>query len=277
MKKINYPLIVSDFDGTLVRSDGTIAEETRKTIDEYIACGGTFGICTGRMLTSILPRARELGLKGLVASYQGSVVADIESGRLLVDGYIPPEEAAEICRLFESMNLHIHLYELDKFYANREDAALADYERVCQVKGIVANDEPLSELVMKKRPKIRKVLALVSPEEKLNVYRKAEERLGDRFYVTYSTAQLVEITSKRYSKGTAVEFMAEYYKVPIQKTLAVGDGLNDLPMLETAGIGLAVKNADEALKNKAEIFPYTNEENAVGRIIEEYGFDKEKI
>lgn len=76
MNKINYPLIISDFDGTLLRTDGTISEETKSAISGYIAAGGTFGICTGRMYTSILPRAKALGLKGIVASYQGSVLTE---------------------------------------------------------------------------------------------------------------------------------------------------------------------------------------------------------
>ena len=66
--------------------------------------------------------------------------------------------------------------------------------------------------------------------------------------------------------------LADYYHVPIEKTIAVGDSLNDLPMLTAAGLGLAVKNADAALKEQVRTFPYTNDENAVGRIIAEYGF-----
>lgn len=61
MRKINYPLIISDFDGTLLRSDGTIAPETKLAIDGYIAAGGKFGICTGRMTGSILPRRKSSG------------------------------------------------------------------------------------------------------------------------------------------------------------------------------------------------------------------------
>lgn len=275
-QKIGYPLIISDFDGTLLRTDGTIAPETQKAISGYIADGGTFGICTGRMYTSILPRARELGLKGLVSSYQGSVISDIESGKLLVDGYIPVEDAAEICRVFESMNLHIHLYELEHFYVNRRDEALAAYESVCRVKGEVIENCPLSKLVLSRKPKIRKVLALVPEEEKAAVYEQTKKALGDRFYVTYSAACLVEVTNKTYSKGTAVRFMADYYRVPVSATIAVGDSLNDLPMLETAGLGLAVKNADAALKERIRVFPYSNDENAIGRIIATYGYTGEK-
>ena len=272
MRKIKYPLIISDFDGTLLRSDGTISETTKKKIDEYIAAGGTFGICTGRMFTSILPRARELGLKGLVASYQGSVITDIESGALLVDGYIPAEAAAEICKVFEKLDLHIHVYTLNEFYVNRRDEALEVYEKICNVKGNVIEKEPLSAFVFRNALKIRKVLAIVRIEDKKRIFKMVSDELGEKFYVTYSTANLVEVTGRTYSKGTAVKFMAEYYGVPIERTVAAGDSLNDLPMLQAAGLGLAVKNADEALKDKVQSFPFSNDEDAIGNIIESYGF-----
>lgn len=272
MRKIKYPLIISDFDGTLLRSDGTISETTKKKIDEYIAVGGTFGICTGRMFTSILPRARELGLKGLVASYQGSVITDIESGALLVDGYIPAEAAAEICKVFEKLDLHIHVYTLNEFYVNRRDEALEVYEKICNVKGNVIEKEPLSAFVFRNALKIRKVLAIVRIEDKKRIFKTVSDELGEKFYVTYSTANLVEVTGRTYSKGTAVKFMAEYYGVPIERTVAAGDSLNDLPMLQAAGLGLAVKNADEALKDKVQSFPFSNDEDAIGNIIESYGF-----
>lgn len=81
--KINYGLIVSDFDGTLIDDNQQILPEVREAIEKYIAAGGVFAVCTGRMLSSILPRVRELGLKGLVIAYQGTVIADIETGKLL--------------------------------------------------------------------------------------------------------------------------------------------------------------------------------------------------
>ena len=80
---LTYGLIVSDFDGTLRRTEGGISERNVRAIGRYVDAGGVFAFCTGRMLSSIMPYAKELGLKGLVAAYQGATIADIESGALL--------------------------------------------------------------------------------------------------------------------------------------------------------------------------------------------------
>ena len=90
-----------------------------------------------------------------------------------------------------------------------------------------------------------------------------------------SSEYFVEVINANYSKGTAIEFLSGYYNVPIEKTIAIGDQQNDIPMIEAAGLGIAVKNADGSLKERAAVVvPYTNEEGAVGEVIEKYGYIK---
>ena len=74
MSGIKNKLIISDFDGTLLTTRQTVPGRVKDVIDEYIAAGGIFAVCTGRMLASILPQVRALGLKGLVAAYQGTEI-----------------------------------------------------------------------------------------------------------------------------------------------------------------------------------------------------------
>jgi hydroxymethylpyrimidine pyrophosphatase-like HAD family hydrolase len=81
------------------------------------------------------------------------------------------------------------------------------------------------------------------------------------------------VINANHSKGTAVEFLAEYYGVPLEKTIAIGDQHNDLPMIEKAGLGIAVQNADESLKKAADcVCEFTNEESAVAKIIKRYAY-----
>ena len=79
-----------------------------------------------------------------------------------------------------------------------------------------------------------------------------------------------------YSKGTALKLLAEHYGVPLEKTIAIGDQRNDIPMIEAAGLGFAVKNADEELKKVALVCEYTNEESAVAKIIKQYAYTEEE-
>ena len=270
MQKKKYRLIVTDFDGTLLRDDQTVAEETVKTIHDYQASGGGFAVCTGRTPQSILPRLRELGIKGLVSTFQGSVVLDAETGELIQDGYMQQSAAVAVCKTLEGLGLHIHVYALDEYYSNEGGELLKMYEEISGVKGIVS-DIPLSKLILEKDLKVRKVNTIIAPEKREEVFNLLTECYGEECNVTYSTAFMVEISSNEYSKGTALALLAERHGVTLADTLAVGDSLNDLPMLAAAGLGLAVKNADERLQKAVKVYGYTNDENAVGRIIEEYG------
>ncbi len=273
MRKIKYPLIVSDYDGTLLRSDSTVSAETKEKIHEYIKAGGKFAVCSGRLLESVYNEVKKLELTGIVGAFQGAVIGDISSGRVLFEGHIPAQSAAKICRKCEELALHTHIYDVENFYTNMADEKLRDYEKLCGVKGILLDGESLSERILRTDMKVQKILVLVDEAEKENVYQMLNQAFGEEFYVTYSAAFLVEITNKNFSKASALEYIANFYNVPLDQTVAVGDNFNDTPMIVRAGLGIAVGNADERLKQVADvIFEATNDENAIGKIIEKYGF-----
>lgn len=265
---MRYELFLSDFDGTLVRADGTVSEENKRAIAEYRARGGVFAVVTGRMLTSILPRLRELGLDGgLAVAYQGATVADARTGKLLKNGTFSLDHALKTIRWFEKCGYHVHVYTVDDFWSNMDDGYLKTYERICAVKGKI---EPnLSDMVAAKRLAVVKVLAMVDPKEREAVRQKTQEALGSEFYVTCSSSFLVEVMPQGQNKASAVDFLSEYYGVPREKIAAIGDQLNDLPMLERAGGRFAVSNAEEALKEKATVVA-SCEENGVAEAIGKY-------
>ncbi len=272
MQKIEYPLIVSDFDGTLVRTDGTVSLETKQTIRQYIQDGGKFAISTGRMPKSIISQAKELGLTGVVCCSQGSVIVDIETEDVLLEGRVPNETAIKICEKMESLGLHIHVYDLWEYYSNMDDEPLKMYESIIKQKAKLVVDKPMSVFLKETKMAPFKVLAMVTPEDNARILTALENEHFEDCYTTRSSVFLVEVGNVNYSKGTSVEFLANFYNIPIKKTIAVGDQLNDLSMIELAGLGIAVQNADEELKKQAFAFEYTNEEDAVAKIIKRYGY-----
>ena len=273
MEQINYPLIVSDFDGTLVNSDGTIDERNKNAIIEYVNAGGAFAISTGRLPIGILPRARELGLKGMVSCCQGAIILDIESGKIICDGKLSFETTLSVVKKMEEMGLHIHIYDEWDYYSNMDDGALRYYENAVRVKAKLVLDKPLSQWIQEKGFRSYKILAMVREEDNERICEVLSKENFAGCAITKSGDFLVEVVNAKYSKGTALAFLADYYNAPIEKTVAIGDQHNDLPMIERAGLGVAVQNADRSLKERADyICAYTNEEGAVAEIIKKFGF-----
>ena len=276
MRDINYGLIVSDFDGTLVKNDSTIAQKDKLAIEEYVKAGGAFAISTGRMPSGILSRARELGLKGVISCCQGAIILDVESGKFILEGRLPYDTTYNVVRVMEEMGLHIHIYDEWSFYSNTDDEALKMYEFALKEKAKLVLDKPLSEFIKENNFCTYKILAIVPPEDSEDVLQKLKAYNFPDCEVTKSAEFLVEVINQKYSKGTAVEFLANYYRVPLEKTIAMGDQLNDISMIQAAGLGVAVQNADDRLKIYADfISSCTNEEGAVSDIIDKFGFTKE--
>lgn len=275
MKKLNCKLIISDFDGTLANSRNTVDEEVVSAIRTFVDDGGVFAVCTGRILPSIMPVARNLGFKGLVVACQGSVIADIQTGEVLRCVSLPYERAAEVCAALEERGDTVNAYVSDGYYSSlaEGDENLRLYEDITGVRARHVN-VPLSEYIYKNRLACQKIASLCYPEDREALYADMYARFGAVTEVTCSAKVLVEISPQGETKGAAVKFLADYYGIPHSQTCAVGDNLNDLSMIEEAGIGVAVGNATEELKRKAKFVTVTNDEGAVARVIKEFGYFK---
>ncbi len=271
--KINCGLIVSDFDGTLIDDRQRILPQVRDAINEYIAAGGIFAVCTGRMLRSILPQVRELGLKGLVIAYQGTLIADIETGEIIKNGGIDPQSVAVACRSLEELGYKINVYSDENIYTNypESDPYLKRYEEIIGVKAIHVTGK-MSDYVEAHNMFCQKVLSIVKESEREALYNTLQNKIGDKFDVTCSATVLVEISPIGDNKGEALKFLAGHYNIPLEKTVAVGDNLNDLSMIVAAGTGCAVGNAVQTLKDAADFVSISNNEGAVAQIIKKFGF-----
>jgi hypothetical protein len=271
--KLNAKLIVSDFDGTLIDDEHKVPEDVKKAINSYVSDGGIFVVATGRMLASILPQVRKLGLKGLVAAYQGTVIADIESGEIIRKGGLTLEQSVEVCRTLEEFGAYVNAYYDEKLYTDipKDNKHLQLYESIT---GIIANgvSGKMSDFIQTNGFACQKITSLCYPKDKLPLYNKLCQRFGERYDITYSADVLVEVSPYGDNKGEALKYIANHYNIPIEKTVAIGDNLNDLPMLLTAGVGVAVGNATQPLKDKADYICATNNDGGVGEVIKKFGY-----
>jgi len=274
MKEINYKLIASDFDGTLLNDDQTIPSYVVDAISNYVNDGGIFAVCTGRMLSSILPRVRSLNLKGLVVAYQGTVIADIETGKIIKKGGMSTESAVKACKYLESIGATASVYADEVMYTNlaKDSPLLQVYEKITGVNAVSIQDVPLSQFVKERGMFCQKVSSLVLPEKRDALYKDVKNNLVGDYDITCSAVILIEISPSTDTKGEAIKFLCNHYGVSIENSIAVGDNLNDKSMIDVAGLGIAVGNAAQELKNCADFISVSNNEGAIAQIIKLFGY-----
>ena len=133
---MKYDLFVADFDGTLGAAPDIIAPETVSAIKRYTEKGGIFAVCSGRMMSSILPICRKYGFKGLVVAYQGAMISDIETGKNLISGGIDVPLAVRITSELVDLGLPVIADMDDIMYYQGSSEYIDLYEKASKVKGI---------------------------------------------------------------------------------------------------------------------------------------------
>ena len=184
---MKYDLFISDFDGTLVRADGTNLGAHQRGHRKIPSSGRHFHHLHGAhgpVHSAARQRARHrLGPRH---RFQGSVVYDMGTEQVLSSGHFPLQAALPLIRMLEEENLHIHIYTLWHLYTNIRDEMLALYEKVCGVRCEVP-DCPLSEFAEREKLDIVKVLVMVEPEKREALRERLSQSLGEEYYVTSSS------------------------------------------------------------------------------------------
>ena len=265
-----YKLIVSDFDGTLCDDEKNVSERTLAAINGHISRGGYFALSSGRSFQSVSRIMKKLGLKGYVSCFNGALVADAESGEIVYAKTFTVEQGVFVLETLEKLGAYAQCYEPERYFASERTEYLELYEKFTDTKAIVPK-EKLSVYLAKNKLRVNKILSMASENERDETIENLRKLLGKGFFITSGGKHLVEICVEGCSKGTSLNFIANRYGLTKKDVLAVGDSLNDLDMIAAAGLGLAVKNAEKTLLETAKVYPFTNCESAVGRIIEEYG------
>ena len=269
---LNYPLIVSDFDGTILTDNRTIPQEVKDAIEQYKADGGIFVVSTGRMYYGVVSHLKALGLNGLVSCAHGTYIFDMQANKPLFEATIPTDVTADICEKMEALGLHCNIYTQTDIYTNQVNKRLENYEKALNKKAVPILDRPLSQFVRENGLRTFNVLAFVDESESQQIINALSQYDFPGCTVTKSEETLVEVVNANYSKGTAVQFLANHFGIPIEKTIAVGDQWNDISMIKAAGLGCAVKNARHTLKKYATVLEYTNNEGAIAKMIKKYAY-----
>lgn len=240
-------LLALDLDGTVVSLDLQVDDRDVAAIARAQASGMRVVACTGRPFPGALPWVRRLGLRGPFVCYQGAQVRE-QSGEMLLDHGVPHAVAMEVVRWCRAQDVHVQGYAADRLLVERDRPEARAYAGHSGMQLTVVPD--LDTALGATTPK---VVIVAEPATVQSLLVEVRERWGDRLYAATSLPNYLEMTATGSDKSAALEWLCDRYGIGAADAVAVGDGGNDLPMIEWAGLGVAVESAPDDVRAAAAL------------------------
>ena len=249
----------------MIAEDAVLRPRTRAAIDRTLNAGIYVVLVTGRMFQSVRRYALEAGIENPVVCYQGAVVADPVGGHWLRHVPIPLELARETIAALKDEGFSPNCYVDDELYVAEvtpEARRYADFQHLelHEVGNLLEwLDRPPTKLVV-----------IDDPEVLDDLKQRMLERFAGRLYISKSLPYFLEFASPKVTKAAGLDFLAERLGFSRERTVAFGDGENDIELVDWAGYGVAVENADERVKAVADFICPSVEEEGVAQVLEAY-------
>ena len=264
-------LVALDLDGTLVGDDLRIRSRTVAAVRAAVEAGVAVAIVTGRMTSSALPYARELGLRVPIVGMQGALIREMPAagaqglGRLLYHRPLPASVVHDALAWCRDHGLDPHLNHLERMVIPAAHSRAAEYVRFNL--GRVAVVPDLDAWV---RHPVTKVISVGNPPTPTRLLPDARADFAGRAEATVSHPMFLEFVAPGVSKGAAVGWLARRLGIDLRDTLAIGDQLNDLEMIAEVGFGVAMPHGPADLRAMANLVAPPFEEDGAAQVIEAY-------
>ncbi|HEY8421496.1 MAG TPA: Cof-type HAD-IIB family hydrolase [Thermoclostridium sp.] len=262
---MKYKLIAADIDGTLVNNKREVTPKTKAKIHEAIGKGVIFAISSGRPIQGVQLITRQLEADVPVITYNGAMVITGESRKVIYSCTMKREDALQVEKLGKERNTTIAIWAENQLFVNRADERAAKYSELSGTEPKVYED--IEELIAKG---INKIL-WYDEVDRINEFQKELKDIINPT-VNFHTSQpfFLEFVDVNASKAIALEKLGEFYGIKKEEMIAIGDGFNDLSMIEYAGLGVAMENAPAEIKEAADFVTLSNENDGVAYVIEKF-------
>ncbi|QFR24831.1 HAD family hydrolase [Schleiferilactobacillus harbinensis] len=269
---IKYPLVLSDIDGTLVDDNGAIPDHVVQAVQAYSQAGGHFVLASARPPLTMVDIARQLDLTVPLVTLNGSLIVtyDPHAGSWDILAEQPLYSRVPI-QLYQTIVTHqlpvsLNVYSGLAWIANQHDQW---NDQEAAITGTWPLIKPLAQrlatgltvhkmLAMAAPTVIDELTAIIAahPEWHVNASRSKDTYLG--------------ISDASVSKQSALHLLADHFNISLAQTMAIGDGDNDLPMLTTAGLGIATGNARPTVLAQAAQTVASNTDGGVAEALNDY-------
>ena len=280
-------IVALDLDGTLLDSGKRLSERNRDALARAADAGVLIVPTTGRFFGMMPESVRDLPFVRYAITINGAQVYDRETDTALVRDEIPLETAL---RVMETLDRYDVVYDCYRNNWGWMTAALqgkaADYAtNEHYLKMIRAFRKPVPELkahlgATADEGDVQKIMLFAPNRERtasVGCLRKLSDEIAARFpeiKVTASTWNNIELNIASAHKGNALKRFAEHLGFGLGNCMAFGDGLNDFTMVEAAGLGVAMANAEPEVKRVAKWIAPSNDEDGVAEGIDKWIFSR---
>ena len=234
---------MSDLDGTLLGEDRKLSIDNLNAIRHFTENGGLFGIATGRMAHTAGKNFAELPVNVPSIFCNGALVYDLKKDCKVKESLLPQDLESFFQGFLDKFpDLGLEINAREKAYILRGNEIIRTQLMREGLDGIEAGwDEVPGGWY--------KVILAASHEYLIRVKEMIEDHKRPDICVVFSESKLLDIMARDVSKGTALNYLRE--KLNWEKVVAVGDSENDIALLKSADLGIAVGNAFEAVKKAA--------------------------
>ena len=261
-------MIVLDVDGTLLNDDHIITARMRAAVIKVQQMGIRIVLASGRPTYGLLPLAKELDMDkndGYILAYNGGQIMNVQTGDIVFEKHINPKMLPYLERKAIKNNFSIFTYCDDTIIAND----LSD-EHILQEAGLNAmrlkEVDNFAEAVTFSPYKCM----IVSDDEKAleRLENQWKKHLAGELDVFRSETYFLEVVPPSINKANTLSILLEKLSVAAESVIAIGDGVCDVTMIQLAGYGIAMGNAQESVKACADYVTLTNDRDGVAAAIE---------
>lgn len=263
LSKVPCRLLTLDLDGTLLNNDHDVSRRNIKILQMAEQQGIMAVLVSGRMHQSMLPISQKIGLRNPIISYNGGMVKHAETGEVTFHLPVPRLFAVQLIEYCQRTGLHLNFGWNDQLYVRECNEWSALYESRT---GVVA--KATGNLLNLHAAEPTKMQVLADPEQIPNLFDQFQHMFDSDLYITRTQPEYIEFMNPGVSKGLAIKALTEQLGIPIDETMAFGDGFNDESMIRTAGYSVAMENAEEEIKQISDYVTTSNDQDGVALAIE---------
>ncbi|WP_265456166.1 Cof-type HAD-IIB family hydrolase [Enterococcus sp. HY326] len=268
-------LIAIDLDGTLLNSEKKISEANKLALQKAKDAGVKIVLCTGRPLRGIEVYLEELSLEeagDYSITFNGGLVQKNDTGEILAKKALTTANVREIYQLGKQLELPVDVLADDDVL---QLTTTPGHNSIYQSLNDLLNFIPTEIEAINDEGTYNKAVMAYSAAVLDQKIPDIPQDLYTRYEIIKSRANLLEFMPKGVTKAYGISLLAEYLKITAAEVMAIGDEENDLPMIEYAGVGVAMANAVPDVKAIANYVTTSNDEDGVAAVIEKFVFTGE--